>query len=39
MKVQLTRSDIIEHNAVADLKRRLVRGSATTFIINLTVVK
>ena len=35
MKVQLTRSDIIEHNAVADLARRLVIRPASTFIINL----
>ena len=35
MKVQLTRSDIIEHNAVADLARRLVMRPASTFIINL----
>lgn len=35
MKVQLTRSDIIEHNAIADLSRRLVTRPASTFIINL----
>ena len=35
MKVQLTRSDIIEHNAVADLARRLVIRPASTFIINI----
>ena len=35
MKVQLTRSDIIEHNAIADLARRLVTRPASTFIINL----
>ena len=35
MKVQLTRTDIIEHNAIADLTRRLVIRPASTFIINL----
>ena len=35
MKVQLTRSDIIEHNAIADLSKRLVVRPASTFIINL----
>ena len=35
MKVQLTRSDIIEHNAIAYLARRLVTRPASTFIINL----
>lgn len=35
MKVQLTRSNIIERNAVADLARRLVTRPASTFIINL----
>ena len=35
MKVQLTRSDIIEHDAIADLVRRLVTRPASTFIINL----
>ena len=35
MKVQLTRGDFIEHNAVADLTRRLVTRPASTFIINL----
>ena len=35
MKVRLTRNDIIEHNAIADLTRRLVTRPASTFIINL----
>lgn len=35
MKVQLTRSNIIERNAVADLARRLVTRPASTFIIDL----
>ena len=37
MKVHLTRSDIIEHNAIADLTRHLVTRPASTFIINLEV--
>ena len=35
MKVQLTRNNIIERNAISDLARRLVVRPASTFIINL----
>lgn len=35
MKVQLTRSSLVEHNAAAELARRLVTRPDCTFLINL----
>ncbi len=35
MKVQLTRSSLVEHNAAAELAQRLVTRPDSTFLINL----